>query len=868
MTALMGIINQAISRNRRIKGFFIIFPVYVLLCMGNAFLPFSVYGTSPIWPAASIGLVMAYFCGFSVLPGIFLGCTLAHLIVYMTGHGVLLAFAELPYVLILALGHSLEVFTGVMLCRQWLRSLSFSLDSVLKFTAITMMMSLVASVFSLGFYCLIIEGQEISCLRLFLFQLLGHFNGLLFFVPLIVIFLVPGFSLKSEKRRFEEIMAFGTLGLASLLAFTDVVSLDSAHLPHYVVIPVVIWITFRMGLFKGLLANLAVAFFAFYSAYSELWSISSSLSTLELVRPQGFIAINLLVSLFLGASREGEQRVRENLSKRLAELERIHALSSDLHRSLDIREVCRIALDSLENYTGTPRLSLYILGEEMKNLVLMGQRGLTGEFLSMAKKLPLKGSISGLAVQRRDVVFMPDIQKEEEISEKVRTELSRQEIREVVSIPLVFSEKVLGVLNLFFRGSPDIDVPQLQNLQAIGKSIGLALSNAMDVEKLSRETEQRLKAQKEVLEKQAWIESIFKAAPVGIGVVKDRILMDTNQHLCRMTGYSSRELLGKSSRILYPDEEEFLRVGKEKYTQIEKKGTGTVETKFLRKDGMILDILLSSSPIDPEEPSGGVTFTALDITYMKDTENKLRELADSLEEKVRRRTSQLEILNEELKAFAYSVSHDLRAPLRGIQGFSRALSEDYGHLLTEEGKNYLERIIRGSDRMSELISDMLVLSRVTNREMILSKVDIGSVAERIMESIVSNDPQREYEFHLSSCPSVLADPGLVKVMLENLLSNAWKFSSYRNKSVIRFGWDPSLKAFFVRDNGEGFDPKQAERLFAPFQRLHKRSRFEGTGIGLATVQRIINRHGGNIWAETIEGEGAVFYFALGTGEGI
>lgn len=220
--------------------------------------------------------------------------------------------------------------------------------------------------------------------------------------------------------------------------------------------------------------------------------------------------------------------------------------------------------------------------------------------------------------------------------------------------------------------------------------------------------------------------------------------------------------------------------------------------------------------------------------------------------------------NKELEAFSYSVSHDLRAPLRSIDGFSLALLEDYADKLDEDARDYLRRVRAATQRMGILIDDLLSLSRVTRSEMRLEKTDLSGIARALAEELKNAQPERRAEFRVEEGVEALADPHLMRIVLENLLGNAWKFTSKRGSSCIDFGStrrDEGL-TYYVKDNGAGFDPAYASRLFGAFQRLHDKSDFPGTGVGLATVQRIINRHGGRIWAESAVNEGATFYFTL------
>jgi PAS domain S-box-containing protein len=235
-----------------------------------------------------------------------------------------------------------------------------------------------------------------------------------------------------------------------------------------------------------------------------------------------------------------------------------------------------------------------------------------------------------------------------------------------------------------------------------------------------------------------------------------------------------------------------------------------------------------------------------------------------IEEEMAAQNTQLESANRELEAFCYSVSHDLRAPLRGIDGFSQALLEDYAGQLDNKGKEYLQRVRAAVQRMGALIDDLLDLSRITRTEMRREAIDLSQIAQSIADELRGTQPDRTAEFVITPGLEVQADPRLIRVVLENLLRNSWKFTSKRESTRIEFGRTAANghSAFFVKDNGAGFDPNYSNRLFGAFQRLHSASEFPGTGVGLATVQRVILRHGGKIWAESDVDRGATFFFEL------
>lgn len=254
-----------------------------------------------------------------------------------------------------------------------------------------------------------------------------------------------------------------------------------------------------------------------------------------------------------------------------------------------------------------------------------------------------------------------------------------------------------------------------------------------------------------------------------------------------------------------------------------------------------------------------------DISELRNAVEEVKLLNAALENRVLSRTAELTEANKELESFSYSISHDLRAPLRGIDGFTHLLLAEYGDRLDAKGQDYLDRVRRAAQRMGMLIDDLLDLSRVNRREMKREAVDLSQIAREVLEDLRKSDPGRSVELRITEGCRAWGDPQLLRVLLENLLGNAWKYTGKTAHGEISFGVVRDAageERFYVRDNGVGFDMAYVGKLFLPFQRLHKPEDFEGSGVGLASAARIVRRHRGRIWAESIPGSGATFHFTL------
>ena len=360
---------------------------------------------------------------------------------------------------------------------------------------------------------------------------------------------------------------------------------------------------------------------------------------------------------------------------------------------------------------------------------------------------------------------------------------------------------------------------------------------------------------------------IMNNMPAGICAFDGWICRFANARLAAYCGFSEAEIVGKHLRevlgetdfaLARPNVEQALS-GKPVHYR------GPYPSPAFRDHHLMFSLVPQVGESGETQGFYGLFF---DVTRQEQARIEIERLNRDLDQRVKERTADLTTANRELESFAYSISHDLRAPLRGIDGFSHLLAEEYGDKLDAQGCGYLERVRAAAQRMGSLIDDILELSRVSRLAMRREKVDLGNLATELLDEMRQTHPNRRVEGAIAPGCETDGDPRLLRVLMQNLLENAWKYTARQAHARIEFGrerLDTGETAFFVRDNGVGFDMKYADRLFTPFQRLHKPEEFAGSGIGLATVARIVHRHGGRVWVESVTGHGTTLRFVVGSG---
>jgi PAS domain S-box-containing protein len=436
----------------------------------------------------------------------------------------------------------------------------------------------------------------------------------------------------------------------------------------------------------------------------------------------------------------------------------------------------------------------------------------------------------------------------------------RVRIADVTGGPSI--DEVLAAISAATAGDPTARVPMPDGPfgDEVSTRLGQAVNRLLDAfaartragetttrSEAAQDLHERKKAEDQRLRLAALVEASDDAI---IGKTLDGIVTSWNDGASRLFGFSADEMIGQSiARLIPPDRQH------EERQVLQGLAQGRVErfdTVRVRKDGRTVDVSVTSSPVrDSTGTLVGASKVARDITERRRAELALARARDVAE-----------AASRELESFNYSIAHDLRAPLRAMNGFAHLLLAGHGDKLDEEGRDWLGEIVAGAQKMASLIDALLALSRVTRSEPRRECVDLSSLFRTVADELSAADPGRCLDLVVEDGLTAEVDPTLARALLENLVGNAWKFTTKTSAPRIEFGRTAKNgdNAFFVRDNGAGFDVAFASKLFGPFQRLHSAEEFPGTGIGLATVQRIVHRHGGRVWAEGTVGKGATFYF--------
>jgi PAS domain S-box-containing protein len=556
------------------------------------------------------------------------------------------------------------------------------------------------------------------------------------------------------------------------------------------------------------------------------------------------------------------KEAEEAIQQRAAQLALLNEVGEEIAASLDVEDVLTRAARLVQERFGYHHVGLFLVDRDQGYAVMKTRAGYFDHLFPQHHRIKIGQGMVGWVVQHNQTLLANDVNAEPRyINYYPEQILTRSEL----SVPIQVGKEVIGALDIQSPQPGAFDASDVMVSETLAGQIAVAIENARLHEAVRKELSERKRAEEALRESEGRFRNIVESSPLGVHMYELKedgslIFIGANPAADRILGVDHRQFIGKTIEEAFPP-----LVNTEvpaAYRRAASQGIPWSMEQIDYEDQQIKGAFdVHAFQFSP----GKMVTMFLEVTQRKQAEEEIRRLNDELEQRVVERTAQLEAANLELEAFSYSVSHDLRAPLRGIDGFSQALLEDYTDRLDAEGQEHLQRIRMASQRMAQLIDDLLKLSRVTRSEMQIKDVDLTVLASEIITELRIAHPERKVVFYAPESLTVKADADLMRIALNNLLSNAWKFTAKRPLGHIELGhlMRDGRKAYFVRDDGVGFDMHYVDKLFGAFQRLHSTAEFEGTGIGLAIVQRIVRRHSGLIWAESKIDQGATFFFTLG-----
>jgi PAS domain S-box-containing protein len=554
-------------------------------------------------------------------------------------------------------------------------------------------------------------------------------------------------------------------------------------------------------------------------------------------------------------------RIETELRKRATRLELLTDLAHRTTAILEINELLYTAVELLSNTFGYSNVNILLVeGDQvvLKAASMQSLRLLEGSILL---KVGIEG-INGWVAKHGEPLLVNDVTRDSRYQAKI----PELQMKSELAVPIQFKGRVIGVLDAQSKQLANFTQDDVTTLSAVADQLAIAIENARLYDAAQQELEERRQTELALRESEARYRGIVEDQTDMIcRFLPDGTITFANQAYCRSIN-SDREAVLEMNL--------FTQITTDNRKQVEKnianltKVTPVIVDEYMvvKPDGKVIwEQWIDRALFDEQGNITQYQSVGQDITGRKRAELEIYRLNEQLEQRVSERTAQLEASNRELEAFAYSVSHDLRTPLRGIDGFSQALLDDYSDVLDDEGKDYLHRVRNGTQKMGELIDDILKLSQITRHEMHVKLIDMTSMVDQITQTIKAAEPDRMFEFEIAENIQAYGDEHLVRIALENLLRNAAKYTSRKKVAHIEFGTQLSKgdKVFFVRDNGAGFNMAYKDKLFVAFQRLHSSNEFSGSGVGLSIVSRIVSKHNGRIWADSKEGEMAIFYFTLG-----
>lgn len=779
--------------------------VYLLVARTSLLLALPGSNASPVWPPSGIALAFFLMCGYRVSPGIAAGAFLANLWTMLSGdlsQGYLI-----PSIvgIVTAIGNTLEGITGYWLIKKFsiLTSLFTRVRAVVGFTLIAFVMSLVSAGAGPAAFCISNLASWDFYPAFFLTWWLGDATGIIIFTPAVYTIL----NLKVSELEPKDIVESTIIGLCftlmSFIVFTNSPDHILSLLMPFIFFPLIIWVAQKFNPVAAYLSIAIISIIAVDGTVNGFGPFVKDTRNTSLLLLQGFVSILAFTSLSFSASTNEKKFHEEKAIQSANDLRAVFRVLPDLYFKFSRDGII------LDCYTTNPTFHLDD-PEKIKNQplsVLFTEElwaSIQNQFVNFGKKEKLKGFdfISKTSGENRDL----------------EARLFRMDD----------SDDVVAVIR---------DITDL------------------------RATEKEVRRERKLL--RTLIDNIPDA--IYSKDIELRKVIANPADLYNMHVSSEAEVIGKTDLDLHPPDlaEGFMK--DDRYVIETGNPIINKEEFVLDENGEIIWLLTSKLPLKNDEGEiTGLLGIGRNVTESVKSRKEIQKLNAELEERVIARTQELDFKNKELEAFSYSVSHDLRAPLRHISGYVDLLLKREKVNLSEKGEHYLNSIALSSRQMGELIDDLLQFSRTGRAEMRAAFLDMNGLVKEVVESSSRGVVNRSIEWDISELPEVFADASLIRQVWVNLLSNAIKFSKKVENTKIRISWqetDPEY-IFSVKDNGAGFDMNYSQKLFGVFQRLHPKDEFEGTGIGLANVQRIIVRHGGRVWAEAEPEKGAEFFFSL------
>ena len=700
----------------------------------------------------------------------------------------------------------------------------------------------------------VIIGILVLQLPLVLFGVLGAFTAIPIILPLLFFAFVVKFVLNLRFVRFAARLMVGGWGLTAVVMM--MVFGGRPNVMGALLVVVIVMAGLLLGkLATSLLTVSSIGFIWvlwYLGATGRYTSPLGDFSTLEslIILTSLMIAGWIFVLIMTHDMNASWQRAMDELSERrqlqekqyrqATELNLLHELRTILAQEEDLEGIVRKLVDSVFQRFGYSQVGVYLLNEEARQLEEIYQVGSPVAY----PVLPLGSGISSRVIHTGVGELVRDVQADPDF---VGVDGTFAEI----CVPLYGPETVVGVLNVE-SDQDDLSQDDFALLRSIAGYVSLALQRASLIEELREERNLLL--------------SLIDAVPSGI-YAKDRESRFTLVNRAVLQGLGQQEralMLGKTDADLV--NEEYFEQTRAEELDVMESGEPLVDKEevSVNEDAFIATLTTKVPLYDAHGELLGIVGTTSDITPRKRAEIAMRQLNEQLEDRVEERTAELRQANRELEAFAYTVSHDLRAPLRAIDGFSVIVEEELGETGSADARQGLAAIRTNIQRMSALIDGLLDFSRLNRTPLVTMRVDLDELVREIWDDLAATRQGREIEFVCEPMGTCEADQTLLRQVFTNLLSNAVKFTRNQPAPKIQVGRELRGKetVYYVKDNGVGFDLKYRDKLFGVFERLHSGSDYEGTGVGLAIVQRIILRHGGQVWAESAPGAGATFYFSL------